>query len=300
MRQPDEGPLDLDAEPAGEEPRRAAGRWAWAIAALAFVAGAALGLVVADTRDDAAGLSDVRLASGLVQGYSMTADESAPGHVELSVLNLGEHEVEILGLEPAGMTVQPGDRPADPLPAPPGEWVTATQTGLIADCSLGDPGQLVRVRVRDAAGTERVVEASGLAGIGGTPGFWEVACAPPALGFPIHGGAEAEHAAETVTVHVPVANPGAEPLRVLGFGSETAGLALTAPEVPLAVPPNEAVHLALTWSVTDCEAALAWPDVMLDYRLERDGDETGGSQVLPGPARAELVLLVQRVCGDGR
>ena len=220
MRQPDEAPLDLDAEPARDEPRRAVPPWLWVLVAAAFVAGGALGLVVADTRDDAAGLSDVRLVSGLVQGSSMTA--------------------------------------------------------------------------------ERVVEASGLADTAGTLGFWEVVCAPPALAFPIHGGAEAEHAAETVTVHVPVANPGAEPLGVLGFGSETAGLALTEPEVPFELPPNEAVHLALTWSVTDCEAALAWPDVMLDYRLERDGDETGGSQLLPGRARAELVLLVQRVCGDAR
>lgn len=300
MKQPDEAPLDLDAEPPRDEPRRAVPPWLWVLVAAAFVAGGALGLVVADTRDAAAGLSEVRLVSGLVQGYSMTADESAPGHVELSVLNLGDHEVEILGLEPAGTAVQPGDRPADPLPAPPGEWVTATQTGLIADCALADPGDVVRIRVRDAAGTERVVEASALADTGVALGFWEAACAPPALAFPINGGAEAEHEAETVTVHVPVANPGAEPLRVLGFGSETPGLALTEPEVPFEVPPNESVRLALTWSVTDCEAALAWPDVLLDYRLERDGDENGGSQLLAGPARAELVLLVQRVCGDAR
>ncbi|MBB5789318.1 hypothetical protein [Jiangella mangrovi] len=285
----------------GDEAPASAPRWLWAVVVMALVVGGALGLVVADTRDDAAGLSDVRLVSGLVEGSSMTADESAPGNIRLSLLNLGEHEVEILGLEPAGMTVQPGDRPADPLPAPPGEWVTATQTGLIADCSLGDPGQVIRVRVRDAAGTERVVEASGLPDSLGTLGMWQTACAPPALVFPRIGVASAAvHEAATLTTELPVANDSGRPLRVIRFGSESPGLALTAPELPIEMPANDATRIPLTWGVTDCQIALGWPDVVIDYSLERDGDQSSGSYVLVGPARAELVLLVQRVCGDAR
>lgn len=271
MRPDDEAPLDLDADIGVEAdagtPRR----------------------------------SDVRLVGGLVHDFSMTADESAPGHIRLNLLNLGEHEVEILGLEPPGMTVRSGEEPADPLPAPPGEWVTAAQTGLIADCTLGDPGDVVRVRVRDAAGIERVVEADGLPDLIGTFDSWSAACAPPALVFPQIGVAStAVHEAATATVELPVANDSGRPLRVVGFGSVSPGLALTVPWLPIAMPANDSARVPLTWAVTDCAVALAWPDVVIDYSLERNGDQAGGSHVLTGPARAELVLLVQRVCGNAR
>lgn len=135
MSQGTEGPLDLgvvgatQGEP-DDEPRRAhSGRWVWTAVAAAFVAGGGLGLIVADARDDAAAYADVRLVSGAILSLTERADDDSPGRIEVSVLNLGEHEVEILGLEPEGVAVRPGEEAAEPVPAPPGEWVTASQSG---------------------------------------------------------------------------------------------------------------------------------------------------------------------------
>ncbi|WP_053202274.1 hypothetical protein [Jiangella muralis] len=194
MRQGDDGPLDLGVvgatpdEP-DDEPRRGhSGRQVWAAVAAAFVIGGGLGLFVADAREEAAAYTEVRLVSGALQAIPDRADEASPGRIELSLLNLGEHAVEILGLELPGMTVRPDEEPAGPVAAPPGEWVSVSQGGLIADCAGTDPGGApVRVRVRDAGGTERLAEMGALPDFGGALEVWGYVCRGPELVVPSTG-----------------------------------------------------------------------------------------------------------------
>lgn len=301
MRHEDEAPLDLGVlgaetgEPPEPRPERAR-RWWWVVAA-AFVAGGAVGLVVAESRDDAAAYADVRLVSGAVRGLSDHADETVPGFVELTLLNIGEHEIEILGLEPAGMAVVADDEPGEPVPAPPGEWVTARQDGLIADCAGIEPGDGLRVRVRDAGGTERVVEADGLPDFGGVGGLWSYVCRPPDLVFPVAGPTIVTRAPDSLTMEVRVSNSGTEPLTVSVFEPDTAGLAAAGPELPFEVPVGESIPVPLTWTVTDCRLATGWPEAQISYAAG-DDEHSRGHYMLQGEARAELVLLVDRVCGS--
>ncbi|WP_116950827.1 hypothetical protein [Jiangella endophytica] len=303
-------PLDLgvvrggqDREPPadpGDRPGRPGKRSAlrrWAAVAAAFVVGGVLGLVVADARDDAAGYADVRLVGGAIQGMSDHADETAPGFLEISLLNLGEHEVEILGLEPHGMTVAAADEPAEPLRAPPGEWVTARQDRLIADCA-GPSRDGLRVRVRDAGGTQRVVEADTLPEFGGVAGLVDYVCRPVDLVFPAIGATIVSRESGSVTMELRVANDGTGPLPVSAFEPDTPGMVATGPEVPFEVPAAGSISVPLTWTVTDCRLATGWPGVQIAYTVGADGQSRGHYQ-LDGTARAELVLLVDRVCGSG-
>ena len=296
----DDEPFDLGAtaEPL-DEPSERGGLRRWIALAAALLVGVVLGLVVADTRDDAAGYADVRLVSGTIQSVTDHASETAPGTIELSLLNLGDHEIEILGLEPAGMTVAPDEGPGEPVVAPPGEWVTVAQGGLIADCSDTDPDGGPRVRVRDGGGTERVVEASGLPEFGGVSVGWHGSCRPPDLVFPLVDASEMTHGADSLTMELLVSTSGTEPLPVVRFESNTPGLVVTAPDVPFDVSPDAATPVPLRWTVTDCAAALQWVDVVLNYAVGEDGALLEGFHQVSGRARAELVLLVDRVCESG-
>jgi hypothetical protein len=306
MRLGDDAPLDLGVvgaatEPAPEpaEPRRPGGRWLWAVVAAAFVGGGALGLVVADSREDAAGYADVQLVSGGVEHLSGHADETAPGSVELSLLNLGEHEVEILGLEPPGMTVQADEAAREPVTVPPGEWRSVRQTGLIADCTTTVPDDELLVRVRDAGGTEQLVQPYGVLDYGGASEAWFAACQTSGPSYGLADVTTVTHHGETVVMDLYLSNTGDGPLRVLQFQPDAPGLDAPAPVVPFAVPGGEAVAVPLTWTVTDCDTALQWSDVQIDIEVSSGGGRQMGPHSLDGRARAELVLLVQRVCGDG-
>ncbi len=302
MRQGDEAPLDLgvmgradepqEAEPE-RGPRQSSNRWRWAGVAPAFVAGGVLGAVIADTRDDAAAYADVRLVSGMVTNVSERADEESPGRIELSVLNLGEHEVEILGLEPHGAAVQPGEEALVPVPAPPGEWVTARQNGLIFDCEA-DSGDGLRIRVRDAGGTERVVEADGMPQFGGIADAWRYTCEPELM-FPEIAATVTAGAAESVTIEVRLSNPGTRPLVVSALETDTPGLAAAGSEVPFELPPNESLTVPLTWTITDCRLARQWPDPEIVYAYS--GEQTSRDyHAMDAAAQAALVLLTDRVC----
>ncbi|RIQ20807.1 hypothetical protein [Jiangella rhizosphaerae] len=304
MRQGDDAPLDLGVvgtadEPATDEPGEpppGSGRWRWAVPAATFAVGGALGLVVADTRDDAAGYADVRLVSGAIHGLSDRHDEDSPGRIELSILNLGEHEVEILGLEPAGMTVHPDTEPADPVAAPPGEWVTALQDGLVADCDA-QAGDGLRIRVRDVGGTVRVVEADGLPDVSGVGGVWQHACRPPDLLFPAIAATVTASDAGSVTTEVRLSNPSTEPLEVIELASEAPGLAATVADLPFVLSPDESLGVPMTWTVTDCRLARQWHDPQFVYAFAGNQPSRGNHPV-DAAAQAALVLLVDRVCGD--
>ncbi|PZF82636.1 hypothetical protein [Jiangella anatolica] len=299
-------PLDLGVvgappdEP-DEEPPRGRGGWrVWTAIAAAFVLGGGLGLFVADAREDAASYSDVRLVSGALQAIPDRADEESPGRIQLSLLNLGEHEVEILGLELPGMTVRPDDEPSAPVAAPPGEWVSAGQDGLIADCAGTDPGDdaPVRVRVRDAGGTERLVEVGALPDFGGALEVWGYVCRGPELVFP--GGATVRVNDDgSVTTTLQVANSGSEPMEISRFQTLAPGLSTTGPEVPFELPPNEALDVPVTWTVTDCRLALQWVAPEIEYSIGSGTTSMPGWHPLTGAAQAELILMVDRVCGDG-
>ncbi|WP_116950826.1 hypothetical protein [Jiangella endophytica] len=302
MTQGDE-PLDLgvvgiDDDPAPDEPPRGPGRWRWTIVPLAtFAAGGVLGLVVADTRGEAAEYADVRLVGGAVQSVSGWSEPDAPGRIELDLFNIGEHEVEILGLEPAGMTLDPGVEPAEPVPAPPGAWVTAGQDGLVVDCEA-PVGDGVLVRVRDAGGTERLVEPDLRPGSGGLQVAWLTACGPPHAMFPAPVSTVTATDAESVSTDVRLANTGTETMEVVELAALTPGLDITGPEVPFDVPAGESVTVPVTWTVANCSLALLWPEPRLLYAIA--GEESSrGEYPVEGPVQAELVLLVDRVCGSG-
>ncbi|SDU71034.1 hypothetical protein [Jiangella alkaliphila] len=306
MRHGDEAPLDLGVvgavdqlEPAEAPSREGSGRWRWAFLALAFVAGGVLGLVVADSRDDAAAYADVRLVSGMVMSSYGQADEVLPSQIEVTVLNLGEHEVEILGLQPHGTTVEPGAEEEEPLTAPPGEWVTARQDGLIVDCDAEvDAEDGVQIRVRDAGGTERVVEADGMPEYGGVSDALRYGCESAAEIYPDIGAMVTASDAESITIDVRLSNPGTEPMEVSALETDTPGVAAAAgADLPFELPPGESVGVPLTWTVTDCRLARTWPDPQVVYRVGRY-DASLGTYPLDAPAQAALVLLTDRVCGD--
>ena len=305
MKQGEEAPLDLGVvgavdqpEPAEPDPgpRQPAGRWRWVVVALAFVTGGVLGLVVADSRDDAAGYADVRLVSGSVTNVSERADDESPGRLQLSVLNIGEHEVEILGLEPYGTAVVPGEEAAAPVQAPPGEWVTASQDGLVFDCEAEvDDVDGLRIRVRDAGGTERVVEADGMPEYGGVSDAWRYTCQPAELLFPEIAATVTGSDAESVTIEVRLSNPGTVPMEVSALETDTPGLAAAGPELPFELPPDESVTMPLTWTVTDCRLARQWPDPEIVYAYS--GQQTSRDyHSMDAAAQAALVLLTDRVC----
>lgn len=299
MGRPEQPP---EPEPSPEpSPDRRAGRWRWAALVLAFVVGGGLGLVVADAREDAASYADVRLVSGALQGIPDRADEESPGRIELSLLNLGDREVEILGLELPGMSVRPDEEPAEPVAAPPGEWVTVSQDGLIADCTGTDPGGggPVQVRVRDAGGTERSVDAGALPDFGGALEVWGYICRAPELVFPSIGVAVQVNDDGSLTTTLQVSNIGSDPMEVSRFQTLAPGLITTGPEVPFELAPGESLDVPVTWTVGDCRLARQWVAPEIEYAIGSGATSTPGWYSLTGAAQAELVLMTDRVCGDG-
>lgn len=308
MEHGDQGPLDLGVvgetpdEPDDEPRGGPSGRRVWTAVAAAFVVGAGLGLFVADARDDAASYSDVRLASGALQALPDRANEESPGRIELSLLNLGEHEVEILGMELPGMSVRADEERAEPVTASPGEWVTASQGGLIADCAGADPGDdaPVRVHVRDAGGTERLVDVGALPDFGGALEVWGHLCRGPELVFPLMDAVVQVNDDGSVTTTLRVSNDGSEPLEVSRFQTLAPGLVAAGPEPPFEVPPDESLDVPVTWTVGDCRQALTWEAPEIEYSTGSGATSAPGWYPLTGAAQAELVLMVDRVCGDER
>ncbi|TDD64893.1 hypothetical protein E1262_26900 [Jiangella aurantiaca] len=102
--------------------------------------------------------------------------------------------------------------------------------------------------------------------------------------------------AGTLTTDIRLANPGTESLEVIALEAETPGLATAGPEVPFEVPPGESLSVPLTWTVTNCRLALQWLEPQLLYAYAGESSARG-HHPLDSAAQAELVLLVDRVCG---
>ncbi|TDD97109.1 hypothetical protein [Jiangella asiatica] len=279
-------------------PRGPSGWRRWGVPAAALLAGAVVGAVVVQARDDAATYSDVRLIGGPSSPYYVNAswhtgrDGAAAAIVRLSLLNAGEQELEVLGIEADGVSSMPDARPPEPAAAAPGSWVEFSQTGLRPDCEVGPPDEL-RVRVRTGSGGEQVVDLDLPPGTT-FEGLW-APCSTPGVGAFFIGEATAvsTDGADLVT-ELPITNDGEDPLTIDRIVTETDGLTATA--ATLEVGGHSSDTLAVTWSVTDCEEAAGLADVIVRFAVSHGGGDGEFAQPLGTLGLVELVRMVERTC----
>ncbi|PZF82637.1 hypothetical protein [Jiangella anatolica] len=295
-------PLDLgvvrpgDADPPDPpDPARrtAAGRWRWVAVALAFVVGGTVGLVVADARDDADGYAGIELFGGPVQ--SLMTGPRPRGELSVTLLNAGERPVEIVGVEVEGMRLADGAEPAEPVAAEPGVWTTYLQRDIQVDCSGPLPGA-VRVRVRTGTGDERLVEVAPPDNYDGLRGFWYYECQTYEFGLQVRDSAVVEAGDESVVLRLELANDGFDDVVLGGVESRAPGFALTADADAVTVPAGESVAVTTTWTVRDCDPALAAAGGSLGVRIGHDGVETEQIIVLPDQGFVALARLSGRAC----
>ncbi|MBB5789317.1 hypothetical protein [Jiangella mangrovi] len=271
------------------------GHWRWVALAAAVAVGAVLGLVVSDARHDAAELTEIRVVAGGLDAFTMSTPDE-PVSIGVHLLNAGEREIEILGFGADGLTIVPDSADPEPVTAPPGEWVTIQQDGLVPDCAADPPARL-QVRIRDAGGEQRVVEAAELPGYGPASQLWATCTYGPQVTLM---EPEVVTAGPTsLLTDFPMDNYGADEAELQVVGVESPGLRVEAAGLPVTVPPGEGVTVGLTWTVSSCAEARQFSDVNLTYTFGESADRRDNpfSYVpVSGRARAELVLLVDRVC----
>ncbi|TDD64894.1 hypothetical protein E1262_26905 [Jiangella aurantiaca] len=272
----------------------AAGRWRWVAVALAFVVGAVVGLVVADAREDAARQGRVELFGGAVQ--PVVIDGGRPrGELTVTLLNAGDHPVEIVGVEVEGMTLADGAEPGDPVAAEPGVWVTYVQRGLQVDCEGRLPDGL-RVRARTESGEERQVEVEPPDDYEGLRGFWYYECQAPRFGLQVRDSAVLRTGDGAVVLGLELGNDGPDDLRIGTIAARAPGFALTTEAADLAIPVGETVSVTTTWTVSDCERALRASGGSLAVRILHGDAETEQIIVLPEAGFTALARLSGQSC----
>jgi hypothetical protein len=295
-------PLDLGVVGDGDgvvgepPPSRATGHggpWRWVALAAAVAVGVLLGVVVSGARHDAAELNEVGVVLGGVTGMSGPGE---PAAASVQLLNVGEREIEILGFGADGLSIAPGSPDPEPVTAPPGEWVTVEQQGLVPDCAA-EPPERLDVVIRDAAGEERVVRSRELPDSGLSDQLWWSCMDGPQISFLEPEVVTAGPA--SVVMNVAVFNDGTDEVTLHELGADSPGLRAEPAGLPVIVPPGQAAAATLTWTVDDCAMAGQFFDVNLTWSLAEGADRRDnppGYEILTGPARAELVRLVDRAC----
>ncbi|SDS95879.1 hypothetical protein [Jiangella sp. DSM 45060] len=286
----DDGPSGAD-EPGRRRWRR------WAVPAVALVAGALIGTVVADARHDAAELARVGIVSG---PSTWTPEAGGDGSValDLQLVNIGSRPVEIVGVEADGFGVEPGTDPIDAVEAAAGVWVVVRQPGLLADCTAAAPTSL-RVRVRDSGGDEHTVTADQHVDYGGIGMLWTEQCEFGG-GYVQFAGPAAMTVADTsVTMTLPLLNYSGRSVRVTRMVPMAPGMAALPPELPIPLDGQGTAQVEVTWSVEDCVAALSMSGDagLIEYSVAYGSMEVPESYPLDGPTMVELVRLANRVCG---
>lgn len=286
----DDGPSGAD-EPGRRRWRR------WAVPAVALVAGALIGTVVADARHDAAELARVGIVSG---PSTWTPEAGGDGSValDLQLVNIGSRPVEIVGVEADGFGVEPGTDPIDAVEAAAGVWVVVRQPGLLADCTAAAPTSL-RVRVRDSGGDEHTVTADQHVDYGGIGMLWTEQCEFGG-GYVQFAGPAAMTVADTsVTMTLPLLNYSGRSVRVTRMVPMAPGMAALPPELPVPLDGQGTAQVEVTWSVEDCVAALSMSGDagLIEYSVAYGSMEVPESYPLDGPTMVELVRLANRVCG---
>lgn len=296
-------PLDLGvvgepppAEPPSSSPAASGGRWRWVALAAAVAVGAVLGVVVSGARHDAAELNDVGVVVGGLREWTGMSGQGERTSAGMQLLNVGEREIEILGFSAAGLSIAPGSPDPEPVTAPPGEWVVVEQQGLVPDCAA-DPPEYLDVRFLDAAGDERVVRAGDLPEYGLIATLWS-SCRYGEQLF-IDEPEVVTTDATSIVMDVTIMNDGREPATVHELGADSPGLRAQSAGLPVTVSPGDHVTLAVTWTVSACAEAQQFFDVYLTSTLTVEADPRDNPMDMypvMGPARAELVRLVDRAC----
>lgn len=306
MTSPDDPgePLDLGVVGPGAEPdppggsgddRRArsqAGWRKWGTLAAAAVVGVAGGLVIAEARDDAAGYSSVELFGGSLQPINLGTRPQ--GELTVTLLNSGEHSVDIIGVEVDGVTVADGAEPAEPVAAEPGSWVTFVQRGLEVDCSGPLPTSM-RVRARTESGDERLVEVQPPDNHDNLRGFWYSECQIP-FGLRVGNTGLIEAGDDAVVLALELVNDGFDDLVLGSVGSRAPGFDLGSDAADLAVPSGQSVTVVTTWTVRDCSAALRATGGSLAISTVTSGDEAEQLIQIPDSAFTPLARLSGQVC----
>ncbi|TDC52634.1 hypothetical protein E1212_08590 [Jiangella ureilytica] len=285
---------------AGDGARGSSHAWRrWALLAAGLAAGGLLGAVIVDARHDAAELADVAIISGPAN-WMLDEGGSAAASVDLQLVNIGSRPVEILGIAADGFEITPDAEPFEQVEAPVGEWVVVQQTGLVADCSANDAPDAVQVRIRDAEGDERTVDADQNSDYGSIGMLWTDQCEFNAGYVQFVGPVIATTVGESsLTVTLPLLNYSGRSVQITRLVPMAPGLAATQPELPIRLVGHATAQIELTWTVEDCAAAtsMAGDDGMIEFTVTSGSREVPEFSPLDTSTMVELVRLAGRVCG---
>lgn len=284
---------------AGDGERGSSHAWRrWALLAAGVAVGGLLGAVVVDARHDAAELADVAIISGPAN-WTLDEEGSAAASVDLQLVNIGSRPVEILGIAADGFEITPDAEPFEQVEAPVGEWVVVQQT-LVADCSANDAPDAVQVRIRDADGDERTVDADQNGDYGSIGMLWTDQCEFNAGYVQFVGPVIATTVGESsLTVSLPLLNYSGRSVQVTRLVPMAPGLTATQPELPIRLVGHATAQVELTWTVEDCAAAtsMAGDAGMIEFTVTSGSQEVPEFYPLDTSTMVELVRLAGRVCG---
>lgn len=303
MRQGEDASLDLGVVGAAEEPAphpdpdppdSRSGHRRWVAAALAFVVGGVVGLVVADAREEATGRARVELFGGSV--LPAVFDGSRPyGELTVTVLNAGDRAVEIVGVVVEGTTIAAGSEAAEPVTAEPGRWVSYVQRDLEVDCD-GPLPDAMSVRARTESGEEQLVELEPPDDHEGLRSFWYFQCQVEGIRLQVQDSTVIETGEGRVVLGLELGNTGPADLRVRTVAARAPGFTLTTDAADLSVPAGESVTVTTTWTVRDCRLALNASGGSLAVRIVHGDAETEQIIVLPDAGFVALARLSGQYC----
>ncbi|TDE00511.1 hypothetical protein [Jiangella asiatica] len=277
----------------------------WVALGAALLAGAAVGIVANNARNDAAEYGQVDLVRGTVLVETAPPLATGPQTMTVNLINTGPREIEILGVRIDGFVpaedADPGadgdaeDDPEDePIIAAPGLWVAA-RTTVHADCDRRPPGT-VEVRVRTGSGEQTVV-------VEGQPGddqliwAWQYGCdSSPESGVFIGDTRTVSADSSGARIVLPVSNGTGQAIQILELEATTPGFTMTTDTMPVDVAAGELVDVLTTWTVTDCADAARFTDATVAVNVGSGDMESRITQPLGNPTLIELVRLAVRVC----
>lgn len=265
----------------------------WATLGAALLAGAVIGIVANNARNDAAEYDEADLVRGTVFVETEPPLASGPQRVTVNLINTGSREIEILDIAIIGFE-SVDDVTEETVTAEPGVWVAARAT-VRADCDTRPPGT-IDVRVRTGSG-ERTVVIEGQPGDDQLTWAWQYGCdTPPESGVFIGDTRTVSADARGAHIVLPISNGTDEPIEILRLEGTTPGFALATATIPIEIPAGQLVDVATTWTVSDCEAAARFTDATVAVNVGRGDMESRITQPLGNSTLIELVRLAVRVC----
>lgn len=281
-------------EPVPDDRRRTVARFVAAAVALAVAF--TLGVVVNDARRTSSAEQDVAFVAGApYRGGLGNPQGQAEVRVNLPVINTGTAPATIVGLEVRGFRIPD---PVD-VPAEPGRWSTI-RTAVIPDCDFR-AGRELHLTVMTPGGRQDVSVALQASDTGLTT-IWSARCDPRTVfqALTTTGITVVDVEGDTAVTTIPLRTDLIEDIRIEDAGSQTTGLAATVAGLPVTLEPPRTVTVALTWTVTNCQAARSMTELRLGATIEipeRNVPSTTTTVTLPTETLVELVRFVESRCG---